>query len=128
MTPQRAYPGKQVLAALGVSRYTLRSTRANITVRVGWEDIWKEQLSPRQILHYFCSFAEGTCSPAQHPGNGRLVAALSHSATSQLEHCSMVGGPISTFPPWPYLSRAAETERGVPHGPSPADLYLFTLE
>lgn len=82
---------------------------------------------PTRNITLLLHLAEGTCSPAQHPGNGRLVAALSHSATSQLEHCSMVGGPISTFPPWPYLSRAAGTDRGVPHGPSPADLYLFTL-
>lgn len=90
--------------------------------------MWKEQQSPLQTLHYFCSLVEGTFSPARHPGNGCPVAAVLHSATSQLEHYSVVGGPISTFPPWPYLSRAVGTDRGMLHALSPADLYHFTLE
>lgn len=96
MAPQHARPGKQGLAALGYPQYTLRSTCVNVTVQVGWEDMWKEQLSLLQALYHFCSLAEGTCSPAQHPGNRCLGAALSHSATSQLEHYGVVSGPIST--------------------------------
>lgn len=55
------------------------------------------------------------------------MAALSHSATSQLGHYRMVAGCISTFLLWPYLSRAAGMDRAVLHALSPADLYLFTL-
>lgn len=98
----------------------------NITLYVGWEDMWKEQLSLLET--HYCSLVEGTGSPSQHPWNRCLLAALSHSARSQLDHYHVVGGPISMFPPWPYLSRAAGMDRGVLHALSPADLYLFTLE
>lgn len=52
--------------------------------------------------------------------------ALSQSAARQLEHYGVLGGPISTFPPWPYLSRAVGMDRGTSRALSPADLFIFS--
>lgn len=80
-------PGKQGLAAPGYSKHSQRSTCVNVTVHAGWEDMSKDQLSPPDHYTYCCSHVEGTCSPAQHPGNGHPITQCSCSKSARALQC-----------------------------------------
>lgn len=80
-------PGKQGLAAPGYSKHSQRTTCVNVTVHVGCEDMSKDQLSPPDHYTYCCSHVEGTCSPAQHPGNGHPITQCSCSKSARALQC-----------------------------------------